>query len=222
VIGTSTLLGDMPVWSPLPVPGTKGGNRYRIAYLDAVTDRRDEIFLVDLDGENPVQLTDTPYGVAGPTWSPSATKLAFVVSASDGGAPGDMPTWGLYEFVPNTCTIREHVGPLAEMPRYVSCPEWSKTQEDKIAWNCNSDIWILDLDDLANPTNLTNNTAEWHAAYNSWSPDDTEIVFDNVPLVKLKGKPGDRPERGYTILSVADASDRRTISEGGARIVWRR
>jgi Tol biopolymer transport system component len=223
VIGTNSVSwpGE-PVWSPLPVPGDFGQGQYRIAYQDEITPGYYEIFLVSPDGSDPVQLTDTPFGVGGPTWSPSATKLAFCVSASDGGAPGDMPTWGLYDFVEETCTIREHVGPLAEEPRWVSCPAWAKTQEDKIAWNCNSDIWVLDLDDLSNPTNLTN-TPDSHEAYNSWSPDDTEIVFDNNPLSgKTKGKPNPVIDRGYTIMSALDGSDRRRIADGGGIIVWRR
>lgn len=195
---------EAPAWSPAPVPGV-GGGRYRIAYLDhADTDLENEIFLVDVDGSNRVQVTNTPsQSEHSPTWSPSATRLACSVLD---GQPGGM--LGLYDFSADSYTSRRIDGVLAGVSIWE--PNWSKTQEDKLAWSALGDIWIVDLDDVDHPVRLTD-TPDVDERWMGWSPDDSHLVT------------GSRGRKGaYDVVSASDGTDRTRLASGIGGCAWRR
>jgi Tol biopolymer transport system component len=207
-----------PAWSPAPVPGV-GGNKVRIAYTDrAVGADRPDIYLIDVDGtDTPIRLLSTPDRTESwPTWSPSATRLVCRVPEF-----GVNDQWGLYDFTTGTFTVARHQGPLAGA--HVYQPVWSKTREDKIAWlafleNGYQDVWIVDLDDPAQPLNLTA-TSDITERSISWAPDDAEILVSSA-VVKKNGI-GDVV---FEVMSAADGSNRRVLLEGKGLVApfWRR
>ena len=100
-------------------------------------------------------------------------------------------------------------------------PQWSKTQEDKIAWLSTGqdgdigDAWIVDLDDPANPFRLTNTpNAEERAV--SWSPDDSRIAVQ-----RADAKNG-RLRNHRVVVMDADGSNETTIAETSSHPAWRR
>jgi Tol biopolymer transport system component len=210
------LLGR-PAWSPAPVPGV-GGNKVRIAYTDrAVGADRPDIYLVSVDGTDRVRLVSTPDRTESwPTWSPSATRLACRVPEF-----GVNDQWGLFDFATGTLTVSRHQGPLAGA--IVFQPVWAKTREDAIAWLAtgeggNLDVWIVDLDDPANPVNLTATSGVEERSI-SWSPDDAEILVSSA-VVKKNGI-GDVV---FEVMSAVDGSNRRLLLEGKGLVAafWRR
>ena len=96
-------------WSP------DGRRLAFVGILAQAVDNRSEIFVIDADGSNLVQLTDDDLYDDAPTWAPDGSRLAFrqaaidplyaslvnsevVVAASDGTAftvlgPGENPAW---------------------------------------------------------------------------------------------------------------------------------
>ena len=131
--------------------------------------------------------------------------------------------WGLYDFTADPpYTIAEFEGFIGEDYHQ---PDWAKTleNEDKIAWSIGEgayyymEIYVFDLDDLANPLRLTNNTNR-NEQGQSWSPDDSEIVFSSY-----NRKGGHKTTYGrLEIMSAVDGSNRRVVAENGWGPTWRR
>jgi Tol biopolymer transport system component len=208
LIATTSTLFKNVAWSPKPVPGV-GKNVYRIAYADEDSEGMNDLFIINVDGSDRVRLTSTPDNYESmPTWSPSATRLALDAWA------GPTVEWGLYDFGADTYAIQAHQGPLAGV--LVSAPAWSKTQEDKIAWWANDDIWVVDEDVPASPLQLTA-TSGFEERWPSWSPDDAEIVFMGA---RIKGNR--LRNHAIEITSAADGSNRHAVASLNAAPVWRR
>jgi len=213
--------GD-PAWSPLPVPGALGGTKARIAFMHTTASSWTDLFLVSPDGSGLVQVTNTSsIGEGSPTWSPSGKRLAFDMSQSGSAA---FMTLGLYDFETDTYTQVAPGGALAG--RTIINPSWSKTSENRIAVRTTDsggsnpstqdwDLWLLDLNDLDHPVNLTNTTGEPVTGVRefspSWSPDDSQIVFSATRYRD-------------TVIEVvnADGTGRHVISSEGRKPVWRR
>ncbi|MEJ2370149.1 MAG: hypothetical protein P8Y07_04800 [Gemmatimonadales bacterium] len=149
---------DNPAWSP---------DGKRIAFGRGVGTSRD-IWLMDADGSNPVNLTDHPASDTDPAWSPDGTRIAFTrqidgnheiyVIDADGSHPVNVTN-----------------DPAEDLQ-----PAWSP-DGTKIAFARGPDldardIYVMDPDG-ANPANLTNHPDddEWPA----WSPDGTRIAFSS-------------------------------------------
>jgi Tol biopolymer transport system component len=72
---------EYPAWSP---DGT------RIAFMGGESAREYEIWAIDTDGTDPVQLTDSPGQDGWPAWSPDGERIAFT-SVRDDCARSDAP-----------------------------------------------------------------------------------------------------------------------------------
>src|SRR3989440_2250132 len=56
---------------------------YRLDGVGFIYERRSHLFLVDVEGGEPQQLTDGDWDDTDPTWSPDGTKIAFVSSRAE-------------------------------------------------------------------------------------------------------------------------------------------
>ena len=60
------------------------GNRHGQLAFASYRDGESEIYTVDVDGTNLVQLTDNEHRLSKPKWSPSAESIAYVVTDEQG------------------------------------------------------------------------------------------------------------------------------------------
>ena len=185
-----------PVWSPVPA----ADGHYKIAFDDRPRNGdgslglNEDIFLVNPDGSGLENLTQSPdIYEASPTWAPSATRLAVwdigdqngiledIVVLDLGVADGGLEITGEI----NLTSEADVPGGLLN-DASLSQPKWAKLH-DKIIVRVRAapelnggsdlaDLWIIDLADPANPTNLTQ-TPDVYENHASWSSDDARIVY---------------------------------------------
>jgi hypothetical protein len=144
-----------------------------------------EIYVMDADGSNPVNLSNNPANDERPAWSLDGTRIAFQ-SYRDGN-------WEIYVMdADGSDPVR-----LTENPAEDFFPAWSP-DGTRIAFmsdrDGNLEIYVMDADG-SNPVRLTNNLArdEWPA----WSPDGTRIAFtsyrDGISEIYVMDTDGSNP-----------------------------
>ena len=133
-----------------------------------------EIYLMNPEGSQQINLTRHHKGDYMPAFSPTGAQILFV---SDRGQVRD-----LYLMDANGTNVRR----VFDEKAYRASPAWSPDGEwiayQKESWHNNSELYIASIDDRIE------HRIAWvgHAdAHPSWSPDGTEIVFVvNVPFIQ--------------------------------------
>jgi Tol biopolymer transport system component len=143
------------IWSPI-------GNK--IAFISN-RDGSDNLYVMDPDGSNQLQLTSLPTNVGEPDWSPEGTSLIFSSSTLDGTA-SDLYSVGLGGFEPVQ---------LTSGPGYKGGPQYSPDGK-KILYSTESAIFVMNADG-SNGTQIAGNVSGNFAAV--WSPDGTMIAFQS-------------------------------------------
>lgn len=176
------LPGHEPVWSP---DGT------RLAFV-LPTDYATDIFIVNADGTNFQNLTNSPTYDFWPAWSPDGTKLAFVSDRLD------CPSW--YPNVANTCDNPDAVTPqigalfvyefvsnrfsLINANPVNSPPEWINTRLVTVSSGSldplsnSSDLWVYDV--AAGSTWKLNPDDGAIYAATAWQPEAQFVVFQRI------------------------------------------
>ena len=164
-------------WSP---DGTK------IAFVDHVPehpggeDRMGNIWIIDADGTDARQLTDTHETESDPDWSPDGTQIAYTRAFDDEGL------YGVWVMNADGSGQRK----LANEPFNALDPSWSP-EGTRIAFSRDAhddadrfytDIFVMNADG-SGVTNLTN--TDWPHEYQPvWSPDGTKIAFATGKLMQ--------------------------------------
>lgn len=133
-----------------------------------------QIWTMDSDGSNPVQLTDTGEN-SEPVWSPDGEQIAFKSTRE-----GDTEI-----YIMNN-DGSEQVN-LTNTPEYIDeAPSWSPDGE-KIAFNsirdAVADIFVIDVE-TGETSQITQNDV--NNRYPSWSPDGSEFVLESEDSEGIK------------------------------------
>lgn len=126
-----------------------------------------QIFVMNADGTNPVQLTSSAGNLA-PSFSLDGSKIAFV-SRRDGG---NDEIYVMNADGTNQTRLTNNTGRDSD-------PSFSPDGTKIAFWSTrdgNGEIYVMNADG-ANQTRLTNNTT--NDAFPGWSPDGTKIVFES-------------------------------------------
>jgi Tol biopolymer transport system component len=125
------------------------------------------IVVVSVDGEDEVRLTESEYPACSrsPSWSPDATKIAFI-SCRDGNDE-------IYVMNADGTVVAQ----LTNLPTYHLHPAWSPNGTSIAfvsARDGNEEIYVMNADGT-DTVRLTNNPGR--DFYPSWSPDGSRIAF---------------------------------------------
>ena len=162
LVTANTLLTDFggsnPV-APDPTPDSK------IAF-QTNRDGNEEIYVMDADGSNQINLTNNAAVETKPSWSPDGSQIVF-----DSDRDGN---WEIYIMDADGSNPTNLTNNAADDQR----PAWSP-DGSKIAFGSDRDgsldeIYVMNTDG-SNPVRLTNNTDNDLAP--SWSPDSSKIAF---------------------------------------------
>ncbi len=158
-------INTLPTWSP---------DGMRIAFVSE-RDGNTEIYSMQANGQNPVNLTNAPGVDTWPAWSPDGTRIAF---ASDRDGNLDIFTM--------SASDGSNPTPLTANTADDSNPVWSP-DGSKLAFVSStsefSDLWVLDT---LGPRALTQNSLVWNPV---WSPDGKRIAYlGEMPVGSGRGE----------------------------------
>ena len=199
------------VGTPLPAAAQSTAANGKIAYGSNDYD----IYVMDADGSNPVNLTNSPNkSESGPVWSPDGSKIAFVqshyypeteytysdiwVMDVDGSNRVNLTnTSGNDEFSPTW-------SPRGDRIAFVKSEEHPQISED---WG----IFVMDADG-GNVTSLTNakQSIPYEESTPAWSPDGSAIAYAGVSEGKRRIMVMDPDGENQRMLSTSDEYDHDT------------
>lgn len=145
--------------------GLSGISNSKIAFISNAQGNKD-VYMMDYDGHNAIQLTNDKSIDLSPSWSPDTTKIAYV--SYKRGNP-DL-------FVVDIKTRANKS--IASFPGQNAAPSWSpdgKYIAASLTKDGNGEIYILSADGNGTPRRLTFN--RWIDTSPCWSPSGKQIAF---------------------------------------------
>jgi Tol biopolymer transport system component len=208
----------IPALKPTPI----GGGGGKIVYVATTSASSQNIFVMDVDGSNPQQITNLPGTNTNPAWSPDGKRIAFSANPKNENRGARI------------VIMNADGSNLTPVTNFSSgMPHWSADgkrlvfESDRDAPTPNvPEIYIVGADG-SNPVRLTN-APTFHDAMPRWSPDGQRIGFwsnrDGNPeiYVTLALTVGVNADGGNVVrLTNNPASDDRPIwSPDGKRIAF--
>jgi PKD repeat protein len=165
-----------------------------------------EVFVMNADIFNPINLTNHARSDRYPVWSPDGTRIAFSSNRDD----ANHEIYVMNADGSNVVRLTYTVG-MADF-----APDWSP-DGTRIAYTHGTDIYVMNADG-SNPINLT---AAGGGSHPAWSPDGTRIAFwamrsDNIDIYVMNAD-----GTGQTRLTThAARDDGPSWSPDGTRIVY--
>ena len=165
---SSTFVINAPPPTPTPTPVAGAGDQ-PIAFT-RFTDTGNEIFLMNVDGTNEVNITNNPAGDSQPSWAPNATRLAFTTTRTI----DNLTHVALVQPDGANLQIIDHFNGANE-----GSPSWS-VDGTKIAYTMTfpasgvTRIAVMDANNFG-VLSVSNNFSSFLSP--TWSPDGTKIAF---------------------------------------------
>jgi DNA-binding CsgD family transcriptional regulator len=154
-----------------PPPGVDNGPIRCIAYVEVQSDEAD-IWTMNPDGSNKIQLTNDPGWEGAPAWSPDGRRIAFLTRTPGAGSNG--PLWVMNADGSNRRQILDNTGGAGFVL-------WSPNGK-KLAFHSslrgNLNLFVIGADGN-NFTQLTDDSRV--NPVHAWSADSRSVVFSNFP-----------------------------------------
>ncbi|MCP4726096.1 MAG: hypothetical protein GY863_13720 [bacterium] len=171
----------------------------KIAFVSNREGNDDEIWLMNIDGSERVNLTDNDKRDLDPAWSPDGSKIAYASMLYD----EDFEIHVIDRTTSNIVRLTNH-------PARDFSPAWSP-DGTKIAFASRRTgqmkLWLMDSDG-SDQEQLTFGDEEIYDYHPSWSPDGTKMVYQSKrPFTLLTTK-------HYIVIMDADGTNETVIAEG--------
>ena len=193
-IGTVGIHGATILHPATPAAAAFPGSNGRIAYVSSITGNQ-EIFVVDSDGTNPVNLTKSTGADVDPAFSADGSKIAFTSSRT-----GNSEVFVMNADGSGQTNITNSPGSESE-PAW--SPDGSKIVFTRFISGVGGQIWVMNADGT-NQVLLAGQRS--YCGGNSspaWSPDGARIAFFSVRACSL-----------HTFVMNADGSGQTNLGEG--------
>lgn len=203
--------GD-PDWSP---DGNQIALSRPIVSIDGQI--RPQIWVMNADGSNLRQITQTSPFKGGPSWSPDGTQMVFILIKNPGSPTDPQPEIGIMNADGTNeriLTIEDRVNvrhepdgtiTVLETAHDANAPAWSPVDNRVAFWsgieNQYGQIWVINSDGTGS-TQLTEDPTHRNNDDPSWSPDGKKILFSTA-----------RSERPELWIMDADGSNERKLSD---------
>jgi TolB protein len=206
--------GD-PDWSP-------DGNQIAFSRPVVSVDGqiRPQIWVMNADGSNLRQITQSSTFKGGPSWSPDGTQMVFILIKNPGSPTDPQPTIGIMNADGTNeriLTTEDRVNvrhepdgttTVLETAHDANAPGWSPVDNRIAFWsgieNQYGQIWVINSDGTGS-TQLTADPTHGNDDDPSWSPDGKKILF-------ATGRSG----RDELWVMDADGSNERKVSDNDA------
>jgi Tol biopolymer transport system component len=158
-----------------PLDGSGGG--MVVFYSEQLGDRDSEIFIMNADGSDPIQLTDNDAHDMSPNWSPDGKYIVFTSTRNDPNPIYCFPSCNFDIYIMNGDGSDQWQLTDTDKPEMHTV--WSP-DGSKIAFasthNNNNEIYVMDADGN-NVFQLTDNDSD--DMHPTWSPDGSQLVFNS-------------------------------------------
>lgn len=147
--------------------------------FESYRDDNAEVYIMDVDGSNLVNLSSNPAYDGVPSWSPDGQQIAFTserdnnpdiyLMRPDGSEPTQLTDGGGYNVIPAW-------SPDGSQILFASNRTYQEPREGGyLEVPGNTKLWVIDADGSSKPVKLTSRLGL--DLYGSWSPDGQSIVF---------------------------------------------
>ncbi|MGH3144894.1 MAG: hypothetical protein ACRDTR_03740, partial [Rubrobacter sp.] len=205
---TDTLAEQEPTWSP---DGTQIAFVAGTSDTDTTTDL--EIWVMDADGSDLVQLTNTLQGVRDtqPAWSPDGNRFAFLSEGRVGDSNSNIYVMDANPLTNDASNLTDDDGTMTPVYQYNDeDPSWSP-DGTQISYSTKADVWKMNAADGSGKVNLT--TGNGGGSQPAWSPDGDSIVYVRGGDIYVMDNNGDNKTPVDTTLRKDEKPDWQPIPQ---------